>query len=126
MATLFYFLLLISTTITTLSAECNSFELPPNQYNCTKPKWSQQGITVAGDGTEGKSSIQLGHPFCIFIDQNDDLYVCDFGNHRIQKFKSDSNVGTTIVGGINEEGFYPGDVFVDSNNNLLLIILVSE
>ncbi|CAF1153303.1 unnamed protein product [Adineta steineri] len=120
MATLLYFLLLISTTIGALSAECSPFAAPPNRSNCTKPKWSQQGITVAGDGTEGKSTTKLGHPFCIFLDQNDDLLVCDFGNHRVQKFQSGSNIGTTICGALNNTGFYPGDVFVDSDSNLFI------
>ncbi|CAF1335322.1 unnamed protein product [Rotaria sordida] len=126
MTTLFYYLLLISTKIITLSAECGFFERPPNQNACIKPKWSQQGITVAGDGIEGNSNVQISHPFCIFLDQNDDLYVCDFGNHRIQKFKSDSNVGTTLIGGLNENRFYPRDMFIDSNSNLFITDYFSE
>lgn len=75
---------------------------------------------MAGDGTEGKANNQIGHPFCVYIDQKDDLYVCDFGNHRIQKFTSNSTVGTTLIGGLDAKNFYPNDLFFDANENLFI------
>ncbi|CAF1513686.1 unnamed protein product [Rotaria sordida] len=102
MTTLFYYLLLISTKIITLSAECGFFERPPNQNGCIKPKWSQQGITVAGDGTEGNSNVQISHPFCIFLDQNDDLT-------------------NNIV--IDTKHFYPGSLYPDKQGNIFVLQL---
>ncbi|CAF1519407.1 unnamed protein product, partial [Didymodactylos carnosus] len=58
------------------------------------------GVTVAGNGTKGESNVQLNHPWGIFIDtKNDDLYVTDSYNHRVQKFTSSSNIGTKVAGG---------------------------
>ncbi|CAF0747240.1 unnamed protein product [Adineta steineri] len=54
--------------------------------------------TVAGIGIYGFGSNQLANPKGIFVDVNFDLYVADFGNDRIQLFKSRESTGITIVG----------------------------
>ncbi|XP_070563641.1 tripartite motif-containing protein 2-like [Ptychodera flava] len=50
-------------------------------------------------GELGRGDGQLWYPFGMDIDNNDDVYVCDGGNHRIVKCKSD--------------GSWSGDLFCD-------------
>ena len=126
MATFFIFLCVIGAPLAALTTSCEPFQRSPSETPCTKPKWSQQGITVAGDGTDGKSNTRIGHPFCVYLDQNDDLYVCDFGNHRIQKFTSNSTVATTLIGGLDAKNFYPNDLFFDANSNLFITDYFSQ
>jgi sugar lactone lactonase YvrE len=126
MAILLYFiLLLVGTATTSLPDKCAPFERLPTHSDCPKPKWSREGIIVAGGQGEGNSSIQLKSPFGIFIDHNDNLYVADFGNSRIQKFESGSTVGKTVAGGKRvgngaNQLYNPNDVFVDSNGDLFI------
>ncbi|CAF1138712.1 unnamed protein product [Didymodactylos carnosus] len=46
-------------------------------------KWSDRGLTVAGQGRKGTRLDQLNDPKRIFIDGNDTLYICDYMNHRV-------------------------------------------
>ncbi len=66
-------------------------------------KWLNDNTTTvtpaAGTGTNGSSSNMLYHPFGIFVDINFDLYVADYGNNRIQLFRSGQLNGITIAGG---------------------------
>jgi hypothetical protein len=56
------------------------------------PKWKQDGETVAGGHGLGHGSNQLHDPRGIFVDENRTLYVADWGNHRIMKWKRDATV----------------------------------
>jgi hypothetical protein len=55
-------------------------------------------ITVAGDGTPGKTSTTLNFPIGIFVDRDFNLYVADTINNRIQFFKHGQLDGVTLVG----------------------------
>lgn len=44
-------------------------------------KWSEEG---SDDG-------QLSKPESVVVDSKDNVYVADYGNHRIQKFSKDGN-----------------------------------
>ncbi|CAF1176373.1 unnamed protein product [Adineta ricciae] len=57
-------------------------------------------MTVAGTGSEGSTSTTLRFPYGIFIDENtnQDLFVADCGNNRIQLFPFEKLTATTIVG----------------------------
>ncbi|UJR29645.1 hypothetical protein I4U23_017193 [Adineta vaga] len=116
-------------TSTLTSSVCEPFkQVPSESIKCTKPKWSQQGIIIAGTGAAGSSPMQLKYPMGIFIDQNDNdaLYVADRDNYRIQKFAQGSNgVGVTVAGGNGDgradnqiSGVY--DIFVDSARNIFI------
>ncbi|CAF4687877.1 unnamed protein product, partial [Didymodactylos carnosus] len=84
------------------------------------------GITVAGqaDGTYGDGSNQLHYPNSVFLDFNEDMYIVDQNNHRIQKWLKNAVSGTTVAGNgsdpnINNRLFYPRDVYV--NNQIIYI-----
>ena len=54
--------------------------------------------TIAGNGTSGSQTNMLTHPNGIFLDESYNLYVADYGNHRIQKFPIDQLDGITVAG----------------------------
>ncbi len=40
-------------------------------------------------GESGDEPGQFDHPYAVCVDENDDFYVADFGNHRVQCFSAD-------------------------------------
>lgn len=69
---------------------------------------------------------QLNRPFSIFIDKNQNIFIADYINNRIMKWKPNENQGTIVAGG-NGQGnrkdqlSYPTDMIVDVENNSLII-----
>jgi len=53
------------------------------------------GTTISVAGSELNT---LNHPWGIFVEINLDLYVADWGNHRIQLFRRNQRNGTTVAG----------------------------
>lgn len=90
-------------------------------------KWKPHALTVAGDSQPGKKLNQLYHPRGISIDDDDQtLYIADYGNHRVTEWKSDQ-INPRIVAGGNGKGnalnqlCEPTDVVIDKANNSLII-----
>jgi hypothetical protein len=48
-------------------------------------------------GTSGSSSSTLSSPSDVYIGNNSAFYVLDAGNYRIQRFLSNSIIGTTVL-----------------------------
>lgn len=66
-------------------------------------KWSigaSSGSTVAGfvNGSSGATPEHLASPLGLYVDSDDNIYVADSGNHRIQFFSKDSSIGMTVAG----------------------------
>ncbi|CAF1321583.1 unnamed protein product [Adineta steineri] len=57
---------------------------------------SLDGARVAGDEHRGNSSSQLYQPAGIFVDRYGSLFICDYGNRRVQKWTKGATEGTTI------------------------------
>ena len=55
-------------------------------------------IIIAGNGTLGSLPHMLHLPNGIFVDRKFNLYVADYGNNRIQLFRSGQQNGITVVG----------------------------
>ena len=55
-------------------------------------------VTVAGSGTVGSAANMFDRPCGIFVDIDLSLYVADFGNNRVQLFRSGVVNGTTVAG----------------------------
>lgn len=55
---------------------------------------------VAGQnsGYGGSLNDQFANPKDCVLDSNENLYVTDTGNHRVQRWNSGSTVGTTYAG----------------------------
>ncbi|CAF3425332.1 unnamed protein product [Rotaria sp. Silwood1] len=92
--------------------------------------WNSTKITVAGydNGTNAATPIGLDHPRGIFIDGNDNLYIADNFNNRVQFWSSNATAGTTVAGdpnGVsgwtNGKMYYPTFVYVDSSMNMYII-----
>ena len=63
---------------------------------------ARNGTTVvAGQyNSSGNTSTYLNSPRGIFLNGNtSSLFVCDSLNHRVQKFETNSTIGTTVAGG---------------------------
>ena len=68
-----------------------------------------------------KSNLEFSYPSGVAIDSNDNLYVADTYNNRIQKIEQDGNV--TVIGGEGSglgEFASPLGVAIDSKDNLYI------
>ncbi|CAF1260246.1 unnamed protein product [Rotaria sp. Silwood1] len=83
--------------------------------------------TAAGqsDGKSGKAPSMLSGPADVFADENENVFVADWGNHRIQYWGKDAKFGRTIAGNgsqgpaLNEFNF-PSTVYFDSKKNIIV------
>jgi len=50
-------------------------------------------ITVAGRNDVGDRLNELDAPFGLFVDENQTVYIVDFGNHRVVKWPRDATSG---------------------------------
>ncbi|CAF1301224.1 unnamed protein product, partial [Didymodactylos carnosus] len=65
---------------------------------CTS--WSEPGTTSLGDrSVSGNSSTLFNGVLSIFLDNNQNLYVSDYGNYRVQKCNLTTRQCTTVAGG---------------------------
>ncbi|CAF0776953.1 unnamed protein product [Adineta steineri] len=92
-----------------------------------KNKFQQFGITVAGGNGKGQKLNQLYSPQGIFVDNDKSIYIADFENHRIVKWKLNSNTGQIIAGGNgngnkNNQLDRPTNIIFDKENNDSFII----
>ncbi|CAF3157353.1 unnamed protein product, partial [Rotaria sp. Silwood2] len=89
-------------------------------------RWQQNGITVAGGNRQGNGINQLSKPLGLYVDDDQTVYVADYGNHRIVEWKWGATSGQVVVGG-NGQGSgahqlsYPTDVIVDKERDSLII-----
>ncbi len=78
---------------------------------------------AAGSGTQGSGAYMLYWPGGIFVDFNLNLYVADYGNNRIQFFRTGQLNGSTIVG-TGSSGtialYHPTDVVLDFDGYLFI------
>ena len=76
---------------------------------CSQPNYHQvlkktidsdanTSVLIAGNGTAGLAPLILNIPYGIFVDIDLSLYVADYGNNRIQRFRSGQPSGTTVAG----------------------------
>ena len=54
-------------------------------------KGATEGSVIVGGNGRGGQSNQLNGPIGLSFDRHGNLYVVDYGNHRVQKFNIDSN-----------------------------------
>ena len=55
-------------------------------------------FVIAGTGTSGSAPDMLNAPNGIFVDTDLNMYVADYGNHRIQLFRPGQLNGATVAG----------------------------
>ncbi|CAF4157546.1 unnamed protein product, partial [Adineta steineri] len=77
-----------------------------------------EGIVVAGGNEKGDRLNQLNNPTFIFVDEDQSVYVSDFSNHRVMKWRKGAKEGRIVAGG-NDKGenlnqlFLPQGIIVD-------------
>ncbi|CAF4045004.1 unnamed protein product [Adineta steineri] len=80
---------------------------------------------VAGTNSSGSNSTMLNSPRGIFVDVNFDLYVADYGNNRVQLFRSNQPNGTTVAGNTSIETtitlWGPTDIVLDGDGCLFIV-----
>jgi len=96
----------------------------------------QQGqvITLAGGGIGfwegGKSQAKFTHPWRVAVNNYGDIFISDYGNHRIRKITNNGVVNTFVGGGIS--GYRddvgtnamlngPAGIAFDSEDNMFLV-----
>ena len=94
----------------------------------TKTKWIRHGITIAGGNGKGNQLNQLSSPRGIYVDDDDyqTIYIADYENHRIVKWKKNAMHGQVVAGGNGHGGCItqldrPTDVTIDKKNDSLII-----
>ncbi|CAF1096553.1 unnamed protein product [Adineta steineri] len=111
----------------TLDSSTNSFIIA--NYNAhTVVRWvigATSWTLLAGSaGVSGSSSTLLNGPVGVTVDQYENIYVADSGNHRIQFFLAGQSTATTIAGVSGSSGTsatqlnFPYGVTLDSQFNL--------
>jgi sugar lactone lactonase YvrE len=92
-------------------------------------KWvkdAKEGIVVAGGHGQGNSLKQLSDPKGVIVDQLDQIYVADHGNHRVMRWHKGAKEGTIVIGG-NERGkelnqlYDPSNLSFDRQGNLYVV-----
>lgn len=84
------------------------------------------GVTVAGANGKGNASNQLNMPMAVYVDSNENVYISDTDNYRIQMWSKGATSGTTVAGGngkgtgLNQIGVCQG-LFVHEPTNELFI-----
>ncbi|CAF3880845.1 unnamed protein product [Adineta steineri] len=96
------------------------------QIQTKKNKFQQFGITVAGGNGPGQKLNQLYYPCGVYIDNDKSVYITDCQNHRIVRWKLNSNSGQIIAGANgqgnrNDQLNKPGVIVLDKENNSLII-----
>jgi uncharacterized protein YjdB len=89
------------------------------------PTYASSATTVAGTGSLGSGADSFRVPAGVCVDAGGNIYVADYGNHRIQKWAPGATSGTTVAGtgtagpGANQLR-NPGGVYVDAGGNIFV------
>ncbi|CAF1009147.1 unnamed protein product [Adineta steineri] len=67
-------------------------------------EYNNEGIVVAGGNGEGNRLNQLNSPTCMFVDEDQSVYVSDCNNHRVMKWRKDAKEGIVVAGGNGKGG----------------------
>ncbi|CAF1411008.1 unnamed protein product [Adineta ricciae] len=62
-----------------------------------------EGTLVAGGNGRGDQLNQFNLPTFLFVDDEQSLYVSDFGNYRVMKWRKDAQEGIAVAGGNGNE-----------------------
>ena len=82
-------------------------------------KFTSEGQFIKRWGTCGSGLGEFNQPYGIAIGQNNDIYVADYGNGRIQKINANDEF-TIIAGRVNADGEFvmPKGIAIDAAGNI--------
>ncbi len=97
-----------------ISTQYSAFEGPTFNYELVPVVY-----TIAGDGEEGfvngvGEGARFSNPDGLALDGDDNIYVCDRGNHRLRKIDGAGNV--TTFAGTGDQGVADGDLLAAKFN----------
>jgi len=72
-------------------------------------KFTPEGEFVAKFGSYGTDAGQLNYPSDVAVDPNGDVYVCDWGNDRVQIFGPEGKYLATLMGNAQQLGKWHQD-----------------
>ena len=92
----------------------------------SKTKWGQKGTTVAGGNGKGNKLNQITDFRNFFMDDDQNILIADYNNHRIVEWKKGAKSGQVVAGAHgagnrNDQLNLPTDVIVDKQTNSLII-----
>ncbi|CAF1072237.1 unnamed protein product [Rotaria magnacalcarata] len=78
---------------------------------CNNATWDPNFSIISGaNGTAGSNATLFSTTHDLFVDQNNTIYIADYGNYRIQKFNASNAIGTTVA---STSPFQPIAIYVD-------------
>ncbi|CAF4100785.1 unnamed protein product, partial [Adineta steineri] len=85
-----------------------------------------EGTVVAGGNSQGNKRNQLDRPAYTFVDKDQSVYVSDWGNDRVMKWRKDTKEGRVVAGGNCRGGnlnqlFFPEGVIVDDLGQIYVV-----
>ncbi|CAF0841964.1 unnamed protein product [Adineta steineri] len=85
-----------------------------------------EGTVVAGGNSQGNKRNQLDRPAYTFVDIDQSVYVSDWGNDRVMKWRKDTKEGRVVAGGNCRGGnlnqlFFPEGVIVDDLGQIYVV-----
>jgi sugar lactone lactonase YvrE len=94
--------------------------------NTSDAHWGQHGITVAGGHGQGDGLQQIHGLFGLVVDDDDTVFIADWGNHRIVAWKKGDSEGHVVAGGQGKGNglhqlYRPKHVLVDKETKSLII-----
>ena len=97
---------------------------PPPSIPPYPARWQTKAVTVAGGRGLGNGRDQLHNYFGLFVDEDQTVYIADYGNHRIMAWKAGATTGDVLAGGQGEgqrldQLYRPTDVIVDRQTLLI-------
>ncbi|CAF1014546.1 unnamed protein product [Adineta steineri] len=85
---------------TTEKMETTTEQLPPPCIVNSNTTWKQDASTVAGGHGKGNEANQLDEPVSVYVDDdNENLYISDYNNHRIVRWGFNDTIGEVVAGG---------------------------
>jgi len=94
-------------------------------YGKVEETENSYAVTTLGPFVAGESeraghprTDQFNHPTDVAIDSDGDIYVCDWGNHRVCVFDSEGVPVTTLIGDAHELSKW-GKMSVDANPDMM-------
>ncbi|CAF4729948.1 unnamed protein product [Rotaria sp. Silwood1] len=115
----------------TCPATTTTAPLPPTQMFvtlCPTATWNSTFTQIAG-GTSlsGSTAYLLSSPYDVTVDAYQNVYVVDYNNHRIQRFRYESISGDTVAGVSASLGtgfsqlYYPTAIYVDPSGTMYIV-----
>jgi hypothetical protein len=92
-----------------------------------KPRWSQKPIVMAGGNGAGSELKQLHHPNDIALDANGTIYIADYSNKRVVRWRNGLNqIGEIVAGGDIPPSSplalsYPRRIYVSKDGSLFIL-----